>query len=51
MRDIGQEILDGIQEIKQFKQGELALRTHKPVESPDDHAKPRKITYIYTGAA
>lgn len=29
MRDIGQEILDGINEIKQFKRGKLALRTHE----------------------
>lgn len=27
-RDIGQEILTGIQEIKTYKSGEIALRTH-----------------------
>lgn len=27
-RDIGQEILDGIREIKAYKKGELALRSH-----------------------
>lgn len=26
-RDIGQEILDGIKEIKQFKQGKIKLKT------------------------
>ena len=28
-RNLGAEILDGINEIKQFKKGELALRTHE----------------------
>lgn len=28
-RDLGQEILDGIDEIKQFKNGGLALRAHE----------------------
>lgn len=28
-RDIGAEILEGIQEIKQFKKGKLALRTQE----------------------
>jgi putative transcriptional regulator len=27
-RDIGQEILDGIREIKSFKKGEIKLKTH-----------------------
>ena len=28
-RNLGAEILDGISEIKQFKKGKLALRTHE----------------------
>ena len=28
-RDIGQEILDGIREIKAFKADQVSLRTHK----------------------
>jgi putative transcriptional regulator len=28
-RDIGQEILEGIQEIKAFKEGKISLRTHE----------------------
>ena len=28
-RNLGAEILDGINEIKQFKKGKLALRTHE----------------------
>ncbi len=28
-RNLGAEILDGISEIKQFKMGKLALRTHE----------------------
>jgi len=33
-RDIGQEILDGIQEIKAFKAGRKKLRTHTLPEPP-----------------
>jgi putative transcriptional regulator len=32
-RDIGQEILEGIQEIKAYKKGEKALRSHTLKES------------------
>ncbi|WP_148861322.1 helix-turn-helix domain-containing protein [Marinobacter fonticola] len=28
-RDLGSEILDGLNEIKQFKKGKLSLRTHQ----------------------
>jgi putative transcriptional regulator len=33
-RDIGQEILDGICEIKEHKSGKKALRTHTITEPP-----------------
>ena len=33
-RNIGQEILDGIREIKDYKAGKKALRTHTITEAP-----------------
>jgi len=36
-RDIGQEILDGIQEIKAFKKGHGELRTHKLSDPSPPH--------------
>jgi len=33
-RNLGAEILDGINEVKQFKKGKLALRTHELSEPP-----------------
>ncbi len=41
-RDIGQEILEGIQEIKEFKQGNVSLRTRE-LKEPSAARKIREI--------
>ena len=41
-RDIGQEILEGLQEIKDFKQGKVALRTRE-LKEPSTAKKIREI--------
>ncbi len=41
-RDIGQEILEGIQEIKEFKQGNVSLRTRE-LKEPSTARKIREI--------
>jgi putative transcriptional regulator len=40
-RNIGQEIIDGIKEIKKYKKGEIELRTHALTE-PSPPSKIRK---------
>lgn len=42
-RDLGAEILDGINEIKRFKQGKVALRTHELSEPSPPKAIRQKL--------
>lgn len=41
-RDIGLEILDGIKEIKEFKQGKVSLRTRE-LKEPSSTKKIREL--------
>jgi putative transcriptional regulator len=42
-RDVGQEILHGIREIKRFKKGKLKLRTHRLSEPSPPKAIRKKL--------